>query len=973
MFGRYKIISRVGSGGMGAVYKAHDTAKNIVVAVKVIHPHIAEIKQFIGRFHQEAKLLEKLAHPKVVRIYDSGVIEGHHYIAMEFVSGRSLTKLMNELSLSSEGGDLRFKPFPEEAVLRILEQMGRVLQEAAELGVVHRDIKPDNIVVTDEEKWDIKLLDFGIAKDTAELHTMLSQTGQVMGTPAYMSPEQCEGRKLDIRSDLYSLGVMAYQCASGRLPFEGPTTMAYIKQHLFEEPQLLSDLNPSLSKGIVAVIHKLLKKLPEERYQVPLDLLEDLNRVRRGEAPRFASDTEAETVPRTPAIGTFGTLDTPTFKTKVGTATQVEKPSKKVGLYIGVAIVAVVVFLTATYFSLSQGKSDTQKEREEGKEREKPIKEKVSEKRAEWKRRFTEALRKEELETAANLLDSLDEEFPENERKDEIKRFLTLVSRVVDEAKERSGDYERLRSINGLLAGLETSEETMRLREMVSRKMQYIEVMRSAEEALKKDEIEAARQGIEKAKSLFETDAVRQLEALLEKKEKALKERERNKEWEEMVRKGDSAVARGDFKAAEASYKAALEIKEDIEVSRKYRQVKDELRYVNLFAEGERKIGERCYEEAVKFLKEASEIRKTEELDAALRFAEFAAGGLNLFGKEDYVRASTYLENALQYREDKRLRKTLLVAKARSGDWWRMLSESTYKTHAHKDELRGIVFFNDNNLVSVGDDGKLLVFETSELGAGERLKCIAQLGVSEGRPLSVAAAKGTIAVGTTTGCVKIYKWDGRQIEETKSISAHSSWVRAITLSSDSSLLVSGDYDGYICVIDVASGVVKRRIETKSGWLYALKFISEKQVASAGADRQISIWDVESGERKSVLSGHIGVVWALDVSKDGRKILSSANDGSVCLWGIGLDTSVARLLNKSQFKENVRAVYLDRYSDTALCSTDSELLVIDVKNGGVLRKFNESDVTTIAVSSNYEFALGKRNGSVVILELGEKRR
>jgi len=295
-FGKYRIERKLGSGGMGAVYRALDTEKNRVVAIKVIHPHIAEIEQFIKRFHQEAMLLEKLAHPRVVRIYESGQINEHHYIAMEFVTGKSLTGLMRERVDAAAGqptvaGEAAppmptFRPFAEPAVLRVLEQMARVLQEAHELGVIHRDIKPDNIIVTNTERWDIKLLDFGIAKDTRELHTMVSQTGQVIGTPAYMSPEQCEGRQLDIRSDIYSLGVTAYQLLAGRLPFPGPTTMAFMKQHLLEEPPPLRQVNPAVSDGVAAVVAKMLQKEPQKRYQTPQDLLEEINRIRRGEPPR---------------------------------------------------------------------------------------------------------------------------------------------------------------------------------------------------------------------------------------------------------------------------------------------------------------------------------------------------------------------------------------------------------------------------------------------------------------------------------------------------------------------------------------------------------------------------------------------------------------------------------------------------------------------------------------------------------------
>jgi serine/threonine-protein kinase len=295
----FEIKSVIGKGGMGTVYHALRKEDSAEVAIKVLHSHLTDVQEFIKRFHKEAKLAEKIAHPRVARVIASGEQQGCHYIVMELVQGEKLSQRLAKDAKNVPLATLAVfkgtetpsgattevsKPLPTDAVIKMMRQIAAVLEEARQLGLVHRDIKPDNIIVDDE--WNVKLLDFGIAKDTKTLDSVLSLTGQTLGTPPYMSPEQCKGAKdIDTRSDLYSLGVVAYQCLSGHVPFPGPTTPAFINQHLTEIPRPLTEANPKIPKNLSQVIDRLLAKDPNNRHQTPVELLEDLNRVERGEAP----------------------------------------------------------------------------------------------------------------------------------------------------------------------------------------------------------------------------------------------------------------------------------------------------------------------------------------------------------------------------------------------------------------------------------------------------------------------------------------------------------------------------------------------------------------------------------------------------------------------------------------------------------------------------------------------------------------
>jgi len=293
---------------MGSVYLAVRTADGMEIALKVLHPHLAVLPRFVKRFHKEAKLLEKLAHPKVARVIESGVGEGVFFIAMELAQGEKLSERIEKHArivpietleiFKGRETDKNMKlevtdPLPVSAVIKMMRQVAAVLEEARQLGLVHRDIKPDNIIIDDD--FNIKLLDFGIVKDTKTADALLSFTGQTLGTPPYMSPEQCAGdSEIDTRSDLYSLGIVAYHCLCGHLPFTGPTAAAYIRQHTSKAPRPLIQANPKIPRNFSLVVDRLLAKDPNQRHQTPSELIEDLNRIERGEQPIVVFSSEKD-------------------------------------------------------------------------------------------------------------------------------------------------------------------------------------------------------------------------------------------------------------------------------------------------------------------------------------------------------------------------------------------------------------------------------------------------------------------------------------------------------------------------------------------------------------------------------------------------------------------------------------------------------------------------------------------------------
>jgi serine/threonine-protein kinase len=283
--GRYQIQKELGRGAMGTVYRAYDPKIDRVVALKTISIegiNPAEEEDFRKRFVREAQAAGKLSHGSIVTVYDVGEDEATRtpYIVMEFIEGTTLEEFA------------RGERLPLERALVLVEQVAEALDYAHERGIVHRDIKPANIIITPDGR--AKITDFGIAK---LVQTQFTQPGQVLGTPAYMSPEQLTGGSVDGRSDLFSLGVILYWLLTGDKPFPGDTTTAVSFKVVYKDPILPSELNPTLGGDYDYVVLRALAKNAAQRYQRGHELADDLEDLRNGRPPRSRASAAAGPVP----------------------------------------------------------------------------------------------------------------------------------------------------------------------------------------------------------------------------------------------------------------------------------------------------------------------------------------------------------------------------------------------------------------------------------------------------------------------------------------------------------------------------------------------------------------------------------------------------------------------------------------------------------------------------------------------------
>ncbi len=331
----YEILGRLGEGGLGVVFKAKQVSMNRLVALKVLHKQWAEDEEFRKRFLIEARVVGRLSHQNLISVYDVGKEGGRYYFSMEFVDGETV-----EDQIAREGA------LPVPGAVDIILQTTRAIQYISKMSLVHRDIKPGNIMVT--KAGLAKLGDFGFVKSRPDIDKALAQEGMVLGTPDYISPEQAMGAEVDFRSDIYSLGASLYHMVAGKPPYDGSSS-AVMEKHIKAQIPSPQDVKPDLSDAVVQLIERMMAKKPEDRYGDFPELFHDLELVKMGASPSTERlQVGKSTIYRALRIER-DKLDQATKRRsalEVRLAT-LEKVVLGLSIALGVAVVAVVVMAMA--------------------------------------------------------------------------------------------------------------------------------------------------------------------------------------------------------------------------------------------------------------------------------------------------------------------------------------------------------------------------------------------------------------------------------------------------------------------------------------------------------------------------------------------------------------------------------------------------------------------------------------------------
>jgi len=275
----YQLQKKIGAGAMAVVYKAKQLSLDRTVAVKVLPKRLSKNAEFVERFYREGKAAAALNHNNIVQAIDVGEAGGYHFFVMEYVAGNTVYE---ELAAD--------KVYKESEAVAIIRQVAEALRHAHERGIIHRDIKPKNIMLTRNRV--AKLADMGLARATSDAEAAMAEAGRAYGTPYYISPEQIRGEvNIDRRADIYSLGATFYHMVTGRVPFEGPTPSAVMHKHLKEPLTPPDHLNMQLTAGCAATIEKMMAKKRDERYSSCKELLADLDLLARGQPPYYAEQS----------------------------------------------------------------------------------------------------------------------------------------------------------------------------------------------------------------------------------------------------------------------------------------------------------------------------------------------------------------------------------------------------------------------------------------------------------------------------------------------------------------------------------------------------------------------------------------------------------------------------------------------------------------------------------------------------------
>ncbi len=269
----FQILSKLGQGAMAVVFKGKQLSLDRIVAIKVLPKRLSENQEFVDRFYQEGRAAARLNHPNIVQAFDVGESGGYHYFVMEYIDGKTVYDLLTD-----------GMPVTESEALRVILQSAGALEHAHAQGLIHRDVKPKNLMITNSGI--VKLADMGLAREMGDYATAAAEAGRAYGTPYYISPEQIRGEiNIDARADIYGLGATFYHMVTGEVPFDGTTPSAVMHKHL-KDPLIPPDhLNKSLSSGVGEIIEVMMAKNPEDRYPSCTELMADLASVAAGEPP----------------------------------------------------------------------------------------------------------------------------------------------------------------------------------------------------------------------------------------------------------------------------------------------------------------------------------------------------------------------------------------------------------------------------------------------------------------------------------------------------------------------------------------------------------------------------------------------------------------------------------------------------------------------------------------------------------------
>lgn len=977
-FGPFRVESKIGEGGMGVVYLAKKENEDRKIALKVLPQRFSDQPEMVKRFEREARISIGLSHPNLIKGYEYGRINGRWFFAMEYVDGKVLLDLIRER-----------KQLEEKRALEIALQVVKALEEIHRAGLVHRDIKPGNIILT--RAGVAKVMDLGLIKSSEGDLSVLTQSGHAVGTPHYMSPEQIQGeKKIDIRSDIYSLGATLYHMLTGTKPFSGTTLLEIVNKQLKHELEDPLKYRPDLSEGAIHVIERMMARDRKDRYQTPAEVREDLERVLAGDEPKSERlEAGRSVVLRRVRPSASARASRRFVKEGMRTSRRRVKKRDSTGLLIGAGavVVLVVVGLVIAGFAGGNGKAPPRPQsappapppEKPPVEARDPEKERLEEhlKRA---REHVEAGRWADAVREANDALAID---PTNRIAEEIVETAGRerdFSAALEAAKEAFASEEWNRARSELARALEAKPGDRTAIEMIG-KIKRAEEEQRFEAALARAETNLKAQAWRLA-----VEACRQ--ALLirpgEERARATLERVRDEQYGQAMARAKANFDAKEWAKARAAADEALEAKPRDPVATELKKKVEEAARDQIYAEAMararahlsakewERAREACREaltikggdrEAEEFLKQIGEARLAEalgrakahrkagELDKALAAVEEALalkpGDSGALGLKKEIEAEVeerrfedLLERAEKHRKNREWREAVAAASEavrmrpeddRAKRLLRRL-EREYKRHGYRDAM-------DRARKHKRAEEWAKAIEAYE----EALRI---------KPGDHAAERGLNELK------RRISFEPASLGVVQTVSAHTRPVTGLAFRPDGRVLATAGLDGTVKLWDTKTWKQLQSWAAHGQSSYGVAFSPDgKYLATGGRDKLVKIWDAKTARLVHTLEGHTTYVYSLTFTPDGRRLFTSGGDKVIKVWDPVGGKAIGELSGHAQA---IRTIAMGPKGRRLVSgSFDRTVKIWDLSSGSVLRTLTGHTVGPMSVAFSPD---GKRVAS-----------